>query len=271
MINHSKVNYFENGDINGEIILFLHPKNLSPRIWNNQIDAFDNYHCFYIDLENRTIEENTDLIEDFIENKLKCEIFLNDKTTSKINLVGIEFGGQIAIELLNKYPNSINKVFLSGISFNNFKENKIKNLKENKIDYEEIFAKTKKEYLDKKSEKFLAKAYLREFGISKEYYNEMKDSLDLKEEKEHYKIAKNSLNYKIDFNLKDNLEKNNFNINNILISYGTKEDLTTQISAIKLKSLLKEARLIEIEKGLLLWNMSKSDLFNTILKEFLEE
>ncbi len=264
MINYSKVNYFENGDINGEIILFLHPKNLSPWIWNNQIDAFDNYHCFYIDLENRTIEENTNLIGDFIENKLKCEIFLNDKNTSKINLVGIEFGGQIAIELLNKYPNNINKVFLSGINFSN------SNYLE-EFDFDKIFAKTKKEYLDKKSERFLAKAYLREYGISKEYYGEMKESLDKKTKEEHYKIAKNTLNYKLDSNFKDNLEKNNFNINNILIIYGTKEDLTTQLSAIKLKSLLKEARLIEIEEGLLLWNMSKSDLFNTILKEFLEE
>ena len=264
MINHSKVNYFENGDINGEIILFLHPKNLSPWIWNNQIDAFDNYHCFYIDLENRTIEENTDLIGDFIENKLKCEIFLNDKNTSKINLVGIEFGGQIAIELLNKYPNNINKVFLSGINFSN------SNYLE-EFDFDKIFAKTKKEYLDKKSERFLAKAYLREFGISKEYYEEMKESLDEKEFKEQYIFPLLKENNILDFNLKDNLEKNNFNINNILINYGTKEDLTTQISAIKLKSLLKEARLIEIEKGLLLWNMSKSDLFNKILKEFLEE
>ena len=282
---HSNLNYFENGDITKDIIIFLHPKNLSSWIWNNQIDYFDDYHCFYINLDNRTIQENLELIGNFIETKIKKENNSNNKNSNnilsyKINLVGIEFGGQIAIELLNKYPNIINKVFLSGINFNNYKEiisllernNEINSIEEyNEFNLDEIFTKTKKEYLDKKSERFLAKAYLREFGISKEYYEEMKESLDEKELKEQYKIAKDSLNYKLNPNLKDNLNKNNFNKNNILISYGTKEDLSTQISAISLKSLLKDVKLIKIEKGLLLWNMSKSELFNKTLREFLEE
>lgn len=290
---YSNLNYFENGDTNKDIIIFLHPKNLSSWIWNNQIDYFDDYHCFYINLNNRTIKENLELIGNLIETKIKKENITTNKNSNKpqnkINLVGIEFGGQIAIELLNKYPDIINKVFLSGVNFNNYKEiiflleenNEKNNEKNNKnksnleeydeFNLDEIFTKTKKEYLDKKSERFLAKAYLREFGISKEYYEEMKESLDEKAIKEQYKIAKDSLNYKLNPNLKDNLNKNNFNMNNILISYGTKEDLTTQISAITLKSLLKDAKLIKIEKGLLLWNMSKSELFNTILKEFLEE
>ncbi|MDO5850277.1 MAG: hypothetical protein Q4P14_03600, partial [Methanobacteriaceae archaeon] len=193
---YSNLNYFENGDKNNDIIIFLHPKNLSSWIWNNQINHFDDYHCFYINLDNKTIKENLEQIGCLIENKLKKE-----NKNHKINLVGIEFGAQIAIELLNKYPNSINKVFLSGIQFNNFKEINLKNLKENnkqinlkqmktdneETNFDEIFAKTKKEYLDKKSERFLTKAYLREFGISKEYYDEMKESLDTKEEQ--YKIA----------------------------------------------------------------------------------
>ena len=98
---YSNLNYFENGDTNKDIIIFLHPKNLSSWIWNNQIDYFDDYHCFYINLDNRTIKENLDLIGNLIETKIKKENITTNKNSNKpqnkINLVGIEFGGQIAI------------------------------------------------------------------------------------------------------------------------------------------------------------------------------
>lgn len=256
---YSNLKYIETGEDNEEVILFLHPKLVSNWIWRKQLSSFNNYHCFYLNLINKTIKENVEIITQLIENK----ILDNKEKNIKINLVGIEFGGQIAIEILNKNPKIINKIFLSGISLNEFNETKIK--------VNKILSKTKLNYLKNKDENFLIKAYLRYYGISKNYYEDMKKSLDSINDEELYIISNESLNYKLNNNFSEKLNRNKFNTNNILISYGTKEDLSSQISAFNLKSMLENIKLIQINNGLMLWNLNQSELFNKNLKEFLKE
>ena len=112
---------------------------------------------------------------------------------------------------------------------------------------------------------FIVKAYLRYYGISKEYYDYMERILDrsIKEEKE---IAFESLNYTIpeDFS-KEILEKEN-----LLIIYGSKEDLNCTKSAIELKRLFANGKLLEINKGNHLWNIIDWELFNTITRDFIK-
>ena len=76
------------------------------------------------------------------------------------------------------------------------------------------------------------------------------------------------MNYTIPESLKKNdeiIEKDN-----ILIIYGSKEDLNSTKSAIELKSIFKNARLVEIIKGNHLWNIIDYDLFNTITSDFIK-
>ena len=65
--------------------------------------------------------------------------------------------------------------------------------------------------------------------------------------------------------LKRNMDKN------IMIIYGSKEDLNSTKSAIKLKNIFKNARLVEIINGNHLWNIIDYDLFNTIISDFIKD
>ena len=261
--------YEEMGENNDEIILFLHTKLLDKWIWKKQKENyhkyFNEYHCIFLDLPNHGDSKTK---EEFSINRASIEIieFIEHLTENKeksangINIVALGLGASIAIEMLNKDPNMIDNLILSGMEIADFKESK-SNSVINRL------AKTQSEYLNEKPDSFITKAYLRYFGISKEHYNDMERILE-RSIKEEEKIAYESLNYTIPNDLFDNrelLEKEN-----ILIAFGSKEDLNCAKSAIGLKSLFKNAKLVEINKGNHLWNIIDYELFNTIIIDFIE-
>ena len=260
--------YEEIGEENSETILFLHAKLLDKWIWKRQKESYDKYfkgfHCIFLDLPNHgeslseddfTIEKSSEKIAEFINH------IINNKGIEKVNIVALGIGSSIAIEILNENPNVINNLILSGLEIADFKE----------IESDSVangLAKAQSEYLNEKSDIFITKAYLRYFGINKEHYNDIEKILDRSIRQER-KIAYESLNYTIPESLKDNeeiIEKDN-----VLIIYGTKEDLDCTKSAIKLKSIMKNAKLIEIVKGNHLWNIIDHELFNTITSNFIKD
>ena len=104
--------------------------------------------------------------------------------------------------------------------------------------------------------------------MSQPQYNDMEKILDISINDER-KIAFESLNYTIPESLKDN--KDIIEKDNILIIYGTKEDLNCTKSAIDLKSIFTNAKLVEIIRGNHLWNIIDHDLFNTIIRNFIRD
>ena len=259
--------YEEIGKENIETILFLHTKLLDKWIWKRQKENYNEYfngfHCIFLDLPNHG-ESKTD--EDFSIKSASDEIshFIKDlveeKQIEKINIVALGIGGSIAIEIINNEPQIIDNLILSGLEIADFRESETDSVV-NRL------AKTQSEYLNEKPDKFITKAYLRYFGIKNDHYNDVEKILDrsIKEEK---KIAFESLNYTIPESLKDNeklIEKDN-----ILIIYGSKEDLNSTKSAIELKNILKNAKLVEIIKGNHLWNIIDHELFNTIISNFIK-
>ena len=263
--------YEEIGENKSEIILFLHPKLLSHWIWKKQMEEYDkyfnNYHCIFIDIPKHgdsqydgrfSINESSNMIIDFLIDligKKDCNPRNNEK---KVNIIAIGLGTSIAIEILNKKPNIINNIILSGTEIAHIRE------KEEETILNRL-AKTKAEYLNLKPDSFIIKAYLRYLGINKEYYSDLEKSLDMpiKNEKE---IAYESLNYTVPDLPKETKEKEN-----ILIIYGNKDNFNSTKSAIKLKSILPKAKLIEIEKGNHLWNIIDYELFNETVYAFLME
>lgn len=256
--------YEEIGEENDDTILFLHTKLLDKWIWIRQREGYESYfkghHCIFLDLPHHgdsksegefTINESSKEIEEFIQ------YLIGTKETKKINIVSLGIGSSIAIEILNRNPQIIDNLILSGPEISDFKEKEQKSIL-NRL------AKTQSEYLNEKPDMFIVKAYLRYYGISKEYYNHMERILE-KSIKEEREIAFESLNYTIpkDFS-KEALEKEN-----ILIIYGSKEDLDCAKSAIKLKNIFENGRLIEINRGNHLWNIIDYELFNTITSDFI--
>lgn len=256
--------YEEIGEENDETILFLHTKLLDKWIWIRQREGYESYykghHCIFLDLPHHgdsksegefTIKESSKEIEEFIQ------YLIGTKETKRINIVSLGIGSSIAIEILNRNPQIIDNLILSGPEISDFKEKEQESII-NRL------AKTQSEYLNEKPDMFIVKAYLRYYGISKEYYNHMERILE-KSIKEEREIAFESLNYTLpkDFS-KEALKKEN-----ILIIYGSKEDLDCTKSAIKLKNIFENGKLIEINRGNHLWNIIDHELFNTITSDFI--
>lgn len=256
--------YEEIGEENDDTILFLHTKLLDKWIWIRQREGYESYfkghHCIFLDLPHHgdsrsegefTIKESSKEIEEFIQ------YIIGTKETKRINIVSLGIGSSIAIEILNRNPQIIDNLILSGPEISDFKEKEQESII-NRL------AKTQSEYLNEKPDMFIVKAYLRYYGISKEYYHHMERILE-KSIKEEREIAFESLNYTLpkDFS-KETLKKEN-----ILIIYGSKEDLDCAKSAIKLKNKFENGRLIEINRGNHLWNIIDHELFNTITSDFI--
>ena len=264
--------YHEMGNENEKIILFLHSKIVSKWIWTKQMEGYDkyfkDYHCIFVDLPHHgesqsdgkfSINESSDIIIDFLEDLLKNKENENKIKLSKpVNIVALGIGASIAIEILNKKPELVNHLILSGLEIADRKESK-------EISIINIIGKTKAEYLNEKPDSFITKAYLRYFGIKKDYYDFMENDLDMRIQKEK-EIAFESLNYTIPNNLNNKI----LDKKEILLAYGNKEDLSCTYSAIKLKNIFKNARLIEINKGNHLWNLIDSELFNRTIIDFIE-
>ena len=264
--------YHEMGNENEKIILFLHSKIVSKWIWTKQMEGYDkyfkDYHCIFVDLPHHgesqsdgkfSINESSDIIIDFLEDLLKNKENENKIRLSKpVNIVALGIGASIAIEILNKKPELVNHLILSGLEIADRKESKESSIIN-------IIGKTKAEYLNEKPDSFITKAYLRYFGIKKDYYDFMENDLDMRIQKEK-EIAFESLNYTIPNNLNNKI----LDKKEILLAYGNKEDLNCTYSAIKLKNIFKNARLIEINKGNHLWNLIDSELFNRTIIDFIE-
>jgi pimeloyl-ACP methyl ester carboxylesterase len=112
-MDKEKLYYEVHNENKGEILLFIHGIGTSSWGWWQQLDAFNQYQIFLIDLPGhgksahipwRNLKETIRKIAD---------IFLVGK---KIHIVGISLGGHVALELAKHYPEKINSVFISGIT-----------------------------------------------------------------------------------------------------------------------------------------------------------
>ena len=177
---HNNLAYEEIGEDNNEIILFLHSKIVSNWIWIKQKEKyckyFKNYHCIFIDLphhgksqfeEEFSIEKSSlriiDFIMDLINAKNDKEKINDFEKINSINIVALGLGGSIAIEILNKKPQLIKHLILSGLEIAPKKEDEGDSII-NRL------GKTKAEYLNEKPDQFIVGAYLRYYGIKKDYW-----------------------------------------------------------------------------------------------------
>jgi ferritin len=269
----TKLYYEEEGLENKKAIIFLHSNLMSNWIWNMQKGKFKDYHCIYLDILNHgksksnekfSIAKTTELIKDFIE---------NDLSNKEINLIGIAIGGQIIINLLNKYPKLIKTAIITGVNIKNSQiattEEKI--FKENKRITELLnsIKQCKKDILDKKPENFIVKGYLAEYNIGNSYFKNIKESIkniNNMSTSNLINITEKSLKFRINT---DNDDKNNFK--NLLILYGTKEYPKVQKSAKIIKKQFLNAKIYSVYRAIHLWNIINYEWFNKIAIEFIEE
>ncbi|KZX16168.1 4,5:9,10-diseco-3-hydroxy-5,9,17-trioxoandrosta-1(10),2-diene-4-oate hydrolase [Methanobrevibacter cuticularis] len=261
--------YEEEGKDNKETIIFIHSNFLSNWIWKNQRSYFNNsYHCVYIDLpkhgnssfkEEFSIKDSAILIKELIEKIAK---------NKKAHLVGVSLGGQIILYILSKYPEVIDNAVITGVNLKatHDKDDKIANLinsqKERKIDnLLTLVNQLQEDILGDKSPDFIIKAYLAEYGLQKEYYKELKESIE-NSNNSLISITKESLKFKFS---KPNSIKNK----NLLVLFGTKEYPKIVKSAELIKETFPEAQIFNVYRAIHLWNIIDYEWFNEILMEFL--
>src|SRR6056297_2093470 len=103
------LNYKVNGDVNGEVIIFVNGAGLGPWMWKNQIEYFNNYKCVTFDLPGHG--ENRDNSFTTIKDCIKSikEIIKKESFCKKSIIIGHSVGGQITLEMLSSYPSLFKK------------------------------------------------------------------------------------------------------------------------------------------------------------------
>lgn len=144
--------------------------------------------------------------------------------------------------------------------------------------------KLKSDILDEKSNKFLIKALLAEYGLGKEYYNDLKESTENIINKENIinnnknndndnnnenlnQITEESLRFKIPEIESSTNDGSDYK--NLLILYGTKEYPKARISANLIKNTFKNAQIFSVYRSIHLWNLIDYEWFNETAKDFI--
>ncbi|WP_409199353.1 alpha/beta fold hydrolase [Methanobrevibacter sp. DSM 116169] len=251
-----KINFIEENSNKNKAIIFLHPKNIANWIFDKQFNQFNDYNLIFIDLPNHgdsfnlsnfSISEVTDLLKDFI-------IKLNKE---EVNLIGIDLGGQISLDILSKYPELINKVIISGVELIDEKD---------KVSYDKSIVNVldeTKAILDSKDDNFLIRAYLRYFGIGKEYIKDISNTFKNQDYENLKKISYESLNYSIDSNPKDPNK-------DLLVCFGSYDTIWCKSSVYEIKKVFKNAKILKIEKATNLWNVRHFKEFNQLINNYLK-
>ncbi|MGL6299094.1 MAG: hypothetical protein ACRC1M_08010 [Methanobacteriaceae archaeon] len=266
---------------------------------DNTID--NSYNCVFIDLpehgnnvfsEEFSISKSGDIIINFLEDFINNKIETNKKRNSCVNIVAMGLGGQIALEILAKSPDLINKIMISGVYLSSNKRNKeLTNIIQNTaiINYLNL----------KKQDDFLIKAYLRHYNISKTYFEDLKYSNSKINEDSLFNIMSEINNFKIPINIntkikntqseENNNNNNNTNTNNngnnsnninndnhanvhntnthnISIYFGLKESENILKSAFRIDNCVNINNFCAIKKAVHLWNITHSELFNKIIE-----
>lgn len=303
----NNIYYEEEGENNNELIIFLHSNLLSNWIWKNQRTSFEDYHCIYLDLPNHgnsyfrhdfSIKNSGELIKDLIEEKSSLRKINSGSKAKKVHLIGISVGGQIILYLLAKYPELIDTAIVTGV---NIYENPKKESIDGTIT---MLNKLKSDILDKKSNKFLIKALLAEYGLGKEHYDDLKESTENIINKENVINRNKNRNKNKNKNKNKNRNENrndndneceyNYNLNqitkeslkfkipeiksstndqhdykNLLILYGTKEYPKARKSAKLIKNIFKNAQIFSLYRSIHLWNLIDYEWFNETVKDFI--
>ncbi len=243
--------YFkETGKNNEETIFFLHEINMAGWMWDEQVDAFKDYHCIIPDLPEHG--KSQDVIPFTMENaaEMIIELIKNKAHDGKAHLVGIALGAQVVVQILNNAPEVVNKVFLSGTLVNSTPPTEtFLNL----LDY------LLKKHIPVKNDYLTIGSYIRSYGIPRKLTRKFKESTYIIQPDSAERIIKENILFKIPSNL-ENVD------NSVLITVGEKEYEIIKQSARILSNNLPNSQAYLVPGVGHIWNIESSELFNLVLR-----
>ena len=243
----------EKGTENTETIIFLHSGAMSSWMYDEQIKAFNDYHCIIPDLpeHGQSIDVKPFSIIDSAE---RITNIIQDRAhNGRAHLVGISLGAQIILQILSTTPNVVDHAVVSGTLMRTIPQTEtILKL----LDY------AIKIYTPVKDTDFFIKANMHTYNIPKHLFENFKQSTQLVNHDALERILIENMLFK----LPDGLEKVK---TPVLVMAGEKDYKIIKESAYNL------IKTFQISKGYMapklghLWNLESPDLFNKILRSWI--
>jgi pimeloyl-ACP methyl ester carboxylesterase len=248
--------YFkETGKNSKETIIFLHGGAIAGWMWDEQLNAFNDYHCIVPDLPEHG--HSSELKPFTINNAAEqiIDIIRDHGYNGKAHLVGISLGGQIILQILSMNPDVVDHALISGTLIR-------------KIPYNEELLKlidhAIKVYEPVKDTEFFIKANMRTYNMPKKFLGRFKESTHHLRKDSLERVLKENMLFK----MPDGLE--NIEIP-VLVLTGEKDYKIIKESARDLN------RVIPISKGYMapkvghLWNLEIPQLFNKVLRRWIDD
>lgn len=248
--------YFkETGKRYSETILFIHSGAMAGWMWEEQLKAFNNYHCIVPDLPEQGLSR--ELKPFTIKNTAKMIIdMINDHAHNGIaHLVGISLGAQIILQILGTAPEVVDHAIISGtLTQRNPRNEMLLKL----LDY------TFRVYEPVKDTDFFIKANMRTFNMPKNLFENFKQStILLKADALHRILRENLL-----FELPEGLERIK---SPVLVMTGEKDYKIIKESADELINIIPISEGYIAPKLGHIWNLEDPILFNRVLRRWIKD
>ncbi len=246
--------YDETGIKNKESIVFLHGTGLGSWIWDNQCLKLTDFHCIMIDLpgHGKNKEYRPFNLQTASEKILEL-IKENGKKTTHV--VGLSLGGQIALEMLNKSPEVLDHVIITGVPIRVPGETE---------KFQKLLDYVLQEYVSQKNRDFLIKAYIRNYNISKDYFKLLKSSTIIIPPEEIKRIFEANMLFEIPPHL-------NKVDNPVLVLGGEKEYSVIKNSIKSIVRTIPQSKGFIVPEMVHLWNLTSPDYFNLIMKKWIAD
>lgn len=110
------------GPTDAPSIVFLHGAGISSWMWTDQIKALnDRYHCLAIDLPNSG-ESHRTTWQSLADSADQVAAIIGDRAANgRAHVVGLSLGGYTALTLLERHPERVERLIVSGVTGRPFK------------------------------------------------------------------------------------------------------------------------------------------------------
>lgn len=97
-------------------IIFLHGVGTSGWMWQYQIAALADFHCLNVDLPGHGKSSQVEWTSLADTGSVIARLIRTQATGSRANVVGLSLGGHIALILLERHPELLERVIISGVT-----------------------------------------------------------------------------------------------------------------------------------------------------------
>ena len=247
--------YQETGARNGETLVFLHGGGLAGWIWEEQVKAFPDYHCLVPDLPEHgksagvqpfTLEDAASRVVDLVRERAP---------DGKAHLVGLALGAQVILQILATAPEVVRNALITGTLLQSTPHTE---------SLQELLDYTLTDYKVVKDSRFLIKANMRMYNISKSHFDQFQESTRRIKADSMDRILQANLF----FTLPPGLEKADIPVR---VMMGEKDYKVIKESAGELIRAIPQSEAYLVPKRGHMWSMESPELFNQVLRSFINK